>query len=165
MNRVKAKFITLILLFTFSASYAQQHPGLFLTSHGVKEIKKSLGKYPVFDRSYLELKNIADAALRSEITVPIPKDGGGGYTHEKHKNNYYEMNAAGTLYQITGEKNTHNSYLICLRNNAEIYPTPLELTRLKTLTLPVNYFGRRLTKPFGFFIRPMLTIASTILSV
>lgn len=123
MNRVKAKFITLILLFTFSASYAQQHPGLFLTSQGVKEIKKSLGKYPVFDNSYLELKNIADAALRSEITVPIPKDGGGGYTHEKHKNNYYEMNAAGTLYQITGEKKYAQFVLDMLKKYAEIYPT------------------------------------------
>ncbi len=123
MNRVKAKIITLILLFTFSASYAKQHPGLFLTSQGVKEIKKSLGKYPAFDSSYLELKNIADAALRSEITVPIPKDGGGGYTHEKHKNNYYEMNAAGTLYQITGNKKYAQFVRNMLMEYASMYPT------------------------------------------
>lgn len=123
MTRVKAKIITLILLFTFSASYAKQHPGLFLTSQGVKEIKKSLSKYPAFDSSYLELKNIADAALRSEITVPIPKDGGGGYTHEKHKNNYYEMNAAGILYQITGNKKYAQFVRNMLMEYASMYPT------------------------------------------
>ena len=55
MNRLKTQTITFILLFTFSASYAVQHPGIFLTSQSVKEIKKSIGKYPAFDKSYYEL--------------------------------------------------------------------------------------------------------------
>jgi len=123
MNRLKTQTITFILLFTFSASYAVQHPGIFLTSQSVKEIKKSIGKYPAFDKSYYELKAIADAALTKEIVVPKPKDGGGGYTHEKHKNNYYEMNASGMLYQITGEKKYAQFVLDMLKKYAEMYPT------------------------------------------
>ena len=123
MKKLRLQTITFILLFTFSVAYATQHPGIFLTSQSVKEIKKSIGKYPAFDKSYYELKAIADAALTKEIVVPKPKDGGGGYTHEKHKNNYYEMNASGMLYQITGEKKYAQFVLDMLKKYAEIYPT------------------------------------------
>ena len=46
-----------------------------------------MGKYPAFDKSVTELRQIADRALLSKIDVPTPIDGGGGFTHEKHKNN------------------------------------------------------------------------------
>jgi len=111
-----------IFIATLTAS-AAQHPGLFLTPNGVKEIKASLGKYPLFDKSYNELKAIADKALTEQIEVPVPKDGGGGYTHEKHKNNYYEMNAAGTLYQLTGNVKYAQFVLDMLLKYAQIYPT------------------------------------------
>ena len=45
------------------------------------------------------------------------------FTHEKHKNNYYEMNASGMLYQITGEKKYAQFVLGMLKKYAEIYPT------------------------------------------
>lgn len=116
--------ITLILLsVTFSKSFSGEHPGLFLTPKGVKEIKKSLGKYPAFDKSFAELKDIADKGLKSEITVPQPKDGGGGYTHEKHKNNYYEMNAAGILFQLTANKQYAQFVRDMLMEYANMYPT------------------------------------------
>lgn len=120
---------TNILFFVFLLSVvpanlnASQHPGLFLTPKGVKEIRSSMGKYPSFDKSVNELKEIADKALTEEMLVPVPKDGGGGYTHEKHKNNYYEMNAAGTVYQITGEVKYAQFVRDMLMKYAELYPT------------------------------------------
>lgn len=118
----------------FTILMAAQHPGLFLTPKGVKEIRTLQGKIPAFDASYQELKQIADNALTSAIVVPQPIDAGGGYSHEKHKTNYYQMNAAGIVYQISGDKKYAEFVKKMLFKYAEIYPT-LELhpvTRSKT---------------------------------
>lgn len=121
---MKMKFKIIIVLLAFLQINAMaQHPGIFLTPKSVKEIKQSLGKYPAFDNSYNELKAIADKALKSEIIVPVPKDGGGGYSHEKHKNNYYEMNACGMLFQITGNKEYAQFVQDMLLKYADLYPT------------------------------------------
>lgn len=120
--KMKFKIIIVVLAF-LQINATAQHPGLFLTPKGVKEIRATLGKIPAFDKSYAEQKQIADAALKSEIIVPVPKDGGGGYTHEKHKNNYYEMFAAGTLYQITGKKEYAAFVRDMLLKYAALYPT------------------------------------------
>lgn len=105
---------------------AVEHPNLFLTTKAVKEIKSSLGKYPAFDKSVNELKVIADKALSEKMEVPVPKDGGGGYSHEKHKSNYYAMNAAGIMYQISGDRKYAQFVRDMLLKYAELYPT-LEL--------------------------------------
>ncbi|MDD2798592.1 MAG: alginate lyase family protein [Bacteroidales bacterium] len=117
--------ITLAILIFASVqlSKAVVHPSLSLTPDGVKEIKASLGKYPAFDQSFAELKAIADAALNEEIIIPIPVDGGGGYTHEKHKSNYYAMNAAGILYQLTGNVKYAQFVRDMLVKYAAIYPS------------------------------------------
>ncbi|MCX6308778.1 MAG: alginate lyase family protein, partial [Bacteroidia bacterium] len=121
---MKAKILILLIVLSVSALlHAGQHPGLLLTKQGVKEIRSSMDKYPQFLPSVIELKAIADAALSQPLLVPIPKDGGGGYTHEKHKNNYYEMNAAGTLYQITEEKKYAQFVRDMLLKYADLYPT------------------------------------------
>lgn len=121
--KVKKIFSLTLLLLPFTFLHAGQHPGLFLTPKGVQEIKASLGKYPLFDKSYNELKSIADQALTQPIEVPVPKDGGGGYTHEKHKNNYYQMNAAGTLFQLTGNVKYARFVHDMLMQYAQLYPT------------------------------------------
>jgi oligo-alginate lyase len=113
--------ILLIVVFCTLRSSFAQHPSIFLTSKGVKEIKTSLGKYPVFDKSYNDLKKIADAALVSKIEVPVPTHGGGGYTHEKHKNNYYQMNACGIIYQISSDKKYATFVQDMLLQYADLY--------------------------------------------
>jgi hypothetical protein len=125
MNSLRIKYLHLVILIAipFINVNANQHPGIFLTPNAVKEIKSSLGKYPGFDKSYNDLKEIADKALLSEIIVPVPKDGGGGYTHEKHKNNYYEMNACGILFQITSIKKYAEFVKSMLLKYADLYPT------------------------------------------
>jgi hypothetical protein len=122
----KISFVILAIVITALtalAASATEHPGLFLTPRGVLEIKASLGKYQLFDKSYYELKAIADKALTEQIEVPVPKDGGGGYTHEKHKNNYYEMNAAGIMFQISGDKKYAVFVRDMLLKYAQLYPT------------------------------------------
>jgi hypothetical protein len=57
----------------------------------------------LLNKSYNEIKNAVDQWIGKDIDVPVPKDPAGGYTHEKHKENYNLMFNAGVLYQITGD--------------------------------------------------------------
>lgn len=123
MNSTQKSLLKLVILLILPFNFinANQHPSIFLTPKAVKEIKSSLGKYPGFDQSYYELKAIADLALTEKIIIPVPKDGGGGYTHEKHKNNYYQMNACGIVFQITGNKKYAQFVQDMLLGYAELY--------------------------------------------
>ena len=54
-----------------------------------------------FQDAYLQVKQEVDLHLAMPNVVPVPKDGGGGYTHERHKKNYQLMYNAGVVYQIS----------------------------------------------------------------
>ena len=79
---------------------SEQHPKLILTSQGVKDIRAQLGKIPIFDNSLQAVKEEVDAEIALGIEVPIPKDYSGGYTHVRHKQNWFVLQKAGILYQI-----------------------------------------------------------------
>jgi hypothetical protein len=101
----------------------QKHPNLILTVAGVSSMRASLGKVPLFDKSVEDLLSQVDAEIEAGIDVPIPKDLAGGYTHERHKTNFFTMQSAGVLFQITGEE----KYAIYIRDMlldyAEMFPT------------------------------------------
>ena len=78
-----------------------KHPSLLLTSQDVKSVSGALGRYPLLDKTYADIKKVADEALASPLAVPVPADPAGGYTHEQHKRNYYAMQAAGLSYSLT----------------------------------------------------------------
>jgi oligo-alginate lyase len=63
-------------------------------------IKSGRKKYSLIEKSYAELKKLADKAITQPIEVPLPVDQAGGYTHEKHKQNYHTILAAGYIYSI-----------------------------------------------------------------
>lgn len=115
------KYILLLLFFIVSIGYAQQ-PNLVLTRSDAIKIKNSIGKFPLLDRSINLAKQFVDKALTNPIDVPWPKDAGGGYTHEKHKQNYNEMYQAGLLYQITGEEKYARFIRDMLLKYAAMYP-------------------------------------------
>lgn len=106
---------------TFSS--AQDHPNLILTWEGVQLMQSSLGQSPLFDRSVEAIRTQVDAEITLGIEVPVPKDLAGGYTHERHKANFFTMQKAGVLFQITREE----KYAIYVRDMldkyAELYPT------------------------------------------
>lgn len=112
MYRLGSFLVALTLLLSLSTTAATKgesfdfgtgRPRLLLSEEGVKNIKASLGTIPAFDASVEEVRVSADQALAEEIDVPIPVDGGGGYTHEQHKQNYYNMYHCGIMYQLTGD--------------------------------------------------------------
>lgn len=129
------KRITLLVLLSMLLGellFAQEHPRLLLTREGVEEIRRDRGSVPDFDRSLAATLAAADEALTLPIVVPQPKDGGGGYTHEQHKLNYYHMVDCGIAYQMTGQERYARYVVDMLLAYAELYPTlgfhPLELS-------------------------------------
>lgn len=106
-----------------ATSSSSNHPNLILTKNGVDDIKASLGKIPLFDKSVDAVRLQVDEEIMNGIEVPVPKDLAGGYTHERHKANFFTMEKAGVLFQITGEE----KYAVYIRDMlleyAKIFPT------------------------------------------
>jgi hypothetical protein len=75
-----------------------------ITQKNLPGIIHGFTQYSLLKKSLEQVKPIADEAIANPINVPVPKDGGGGFTHEQHKKNYQYILACGTVYQITKEK-------------------------------------------------------------
>ena len=108
---------------TMSTSFAQSHPNLILTKKGVDEIRKNIGTVPMFDQVLKKVKTEVDAEIEIGVQVPIPKDMAGGYTHERHKLNFFILQKAGNLYQITGDEKYAKYISESLKAYAKIFPT------------------------------------------
>ncbi len=124
-------FITLICLFLVQATMAQSNdrPSLILTAAGVNKIKANLGTVPLFDKTLEEAMHEVDKEILLGVQVPIPVDMAGGYSHERHKRNFFILQKAGNIYQITGEEKYAKYVKDCLLAYAEMYPTlPLHPT-------------------------------------
>lgn len=107
---MKKILLLLIVVVTLSCgkqealkSVSGEHPNLILTVDGVQAMRNSFGSVPLFDKSVKETKEEVDFEMEKGIDVPVPKDLAGGYTHERHKTNFFIMQKAGVLFQITGE--------------------------------------------------------------
>jgi len=134
--------IGLFCLLNFSSfiSNAQEHPKLILTKAGVEQIRAELGKVPLFDASLQQMKDEVDAEIALGIDTPIPKDYSGGYTHTRHKKNWFILQKAGVLFQILEEE----KYAIYVRDMllqyAALYPTFWRKIYLDLL--PIGYLKR-----------------------
>lgn len=111
-----------LLVCTQGQALPAQRPNIVITAKDAALIRANLGKYPLFDARYQELKSSVDRALSLPIDVPVPADAG-GYTHERHKQNYKDMYGAGILYSITGEKRYAAFVRDMLLKYAALYPT------------------------------------------
>ena len=98
------------------------HPVLILQHDAVPGILDGIQNYPLLNSSFLEAKEIADIAIEDGIVVPFPKDPGGGYTHEKHKQNYIEMYSSGIVYQLTKENKYADFVKDMLMEYQKLYP-------------------------------------------
>ena len=130
-------------------AWAGEHPSLMLTAQGVAEMRDDCGKVPAFDASMARTLAGADAAVASPIEVPQPRDGGGGYTHERHKLNYYEMVDCGIAWQVTGEEKYARRVADMLKAYADLYPT-LGFHPVKLSKTPGRLFWQTLNRLIGF---------------
>lgn len=96
-------FLTLSLVACTEYS-AQERSGLILTREGIERIQSNLGNVPLFDSTLLLMQQEVDAEIELGIDTPMPRDLSGGYTHEKHKANFFSLQKAGVLFQILEEE-------------------------------------------------------------
>ncbi|BDD00935.1 hypothetical protein PEPS_32150 (plasmid) [Persicobacter psychrovividus] len=122
-----------------STAKGHEHPSLILTKASVKEIRDNINKYPILERTVLEMKKRLDATIAEGIEVPIPKDPAGGYTHEQHKENYRRMYEAGILYQVLQDPKYAQFVDDMLMKYAEMFPT-LPLHPVKKSYAPGKLF-------------------------
>lgn len=100
IKMMKSLLLMMLVFINIPSLSAKEHPNLILTQEGVEQIRKNLGKVPLFDASLAKVKAIVDAEIADGIDTPIPKDFSGGYTHYRHKQNFIIAQQAGVLYQI-----------------------------------------------------------------
>ncbi len=114
-------FLTLALC-ACTQAVQTAHPSLLLTADGARQIRANKGKLPIFDASLDMLMQEAETAVAREICLPTPKDGGGGYSHEMHKLNYYDMYNLGIAWQLSGEEKYAQKVKDILLAYVDFYP-------------------------------------------
>ena len=84
----------------------------------------------LFEKVLSEAIIEVDKEIQNGIEVPIPKDMAGGYTHERHKRNFFILQKAGNLYEITKDTKYADYIKESLLAYAKMYPTlPLHPTQ------------------------------------
>lgn len=125
-NILKISLVFSLFFGTTMVLFSQDHPCLMFTPKSVENIRAQLGQAPLFGIQLAKTIKEVDAEIEEGIFVPIPKDMSGGYTHERHKKNFFILQKAGNLFQLTGEE----KYAVYIRDMlleyAKMYPT-LEL--------------------------------------
>jgi hypothetical protein len=81
---------------------------------------------PLFENELDRARAFVDQMMVAGVVVPVPKDPGGGYTHEQHKRNYKAIYEGGQLYRITGEQKYADYVREILLVYADLYPTLAE---------------------------------------
>jgi len=113
----------LALLFVMTTLAAgQPRPSLVITRSEAQAMHAALGSVPLLDSTYARARALLEDAFAKPMDVPRPVDAG-GYTHERHKLNYTQMQTAGVLYAMTGEPRYAQFVRDMLLLYAELYPT------------------------------------------
>ena len=111
-------------LLTVAAAFgvAAAEPNLVMTEKDVQRIEAADTLPPLFAEAMDAARSRVDASIMAGIDVPLPKDPGGGPTHERHKANGKLVYEAGMLYALTGEKAYKDHARDILMAYAEMYP-------------------------------------------
>jgi oligo-alginate lyase len=118
MQKIFQIILTLIIL--ANVGFAD-HPSLYINESEAQNIKASLGKYELLDVSFNKSKSYIDGIIDVPIEIPEPGEAG-GYAHERHKQNYRDMQQAGVLYSITKDEKYARFVKNMLLQYAEFYP-------------------------------------------
>ncbi|HVI98304.1 MAG TPA: alginate lyase family protein [Sphingomonas sp.] len=121
--RAPALIAAAALMLVAAPSQARSAGPVLFDPAGLTAMATEASRYPLFADEVARTKAMVDAAMRAGIVVPVPKDPGGGYTHEQHKRNYMALYGAGLLYRITGERAYADYARRTLLAYAKLYPT------------------------------------------
>lgn len=98
-------------------------PNLVITASDLPAMRAAIQQPGRFADKYNALKASIDTQMAQPISMPVPADGGGGYTHERHKKNYQLMFNAGVIYQLSQDKRYADFVRDMLIAYTELYPT------------------------------------------
>ena len=118
----KSILLFAVLVISLCGWSAPRHPLLLLSPQGVETIRSEAARIPEFERTIRETVAAADRALEHGIEIPVPRDHGGGYSHERHKDNYYDLYYCGLAYQLTGREEYARFVRDMFRGYAAMYP-------------------------------------------
>jgi hypothetical protein len=77
---------------------------------------------PLFAGEVERARRDVEASIRAGVNVPVPRDPGGGVTHEQHKRNYRVIFEGGQLFRLTGEARYRDHVRDLLLAYADLYP-------------------------------------------
>ncbi len=75
-----------------------------------------------FDTTLAEAQAKVETQIEQPFVIPTPKDAGGGYTHEKHKENAKLIYQAAMLYKLTSDKKYAHFSARLMEAYAGLYP-------------------------------------------
>ncbi len=78
---------------------------------------------PLYASELERTRAFVDEMMAAGVVVPVPKDPGGGYTHEQHKRNFRAIYNGGQLYRVTGDERYRDYVRETLLSYADMYPT------------------------------------------
>ena len=96
---------------------------LLETPQQKEAMREAVAQNALFTATFEQRKSAIDSSLNSPITVPVPKDAGGGYTHEVHKRNYAQLRDLGRLYTLTRDTIYKDKAVAIFNDYAALYPT------------------------------------------
>ncbi|PPT76769.1 alginate lyase [Xanthomonas arboricola pv. populi] len=96
---------------------------VLVTARQWRDMASDGARLPVFAREQARAQASVRAAMRAGVEVPVPRDPGGGASHEQHKRNYQAIQAAGALYRLTGDRAYADYARDVLLAYARLYPT------------------------------------------
>ncbi|WP_404482453.1 heparinase II/III family protein [Novosphingobium sp. BL-52-GroH] len=117
-----AALLALTPLTAHAAAPDDGHPVL-MDAGKLSALATQAERYPLFAGDLARTRKEVDAAMGKGIDVPVPRDPGGGASHEQHKRNYQALYGAGLLYRITGERRYADYARDMLLAYAKLYPT------------------------------------------
>jgi len=135
----------LVILLLMSSTANASHPHLVNTAADVLAMRSAIKHPGLFQSAYLKKKAQLDQQMLLPMDVPVPKDAGGGYTHERHKKNAKLMYDAGIIFQLTQDKKYADFVKKMLFKYAVLYPT-LPLHPLRKGSSPGKLFWQGLNE-------------------
>ncbi|MCE2392441.1 MAG: alginate lyase family protein [Proteobacteria bacterium] len=102
---------------------AEPRPRLLLSAEDAAAHRQPGPEVREFDQALSETAQRLRAYFTPFPDVPVPRDGGGGYTHERHKQNGMALQDAGLLYRWTEDADYARWAGRLLLEYAERYPT------------------------------------------
>ena len=141
MRRQGLTVLSALILGTAISSCGGSNPSSDAVSNVAAQVQAASG----FDATIAAAKAELDSQLESPLTIPVPKDPGGGYTHEQHKKNATLIYNAGQIYTLEGDKKYAEFAGQAMLDYADVYPS-WELHPAKKEQSPGRMFWQNLNE-------------------